>query len=88
MEQTKSVSQGLVATLEAEAAVADTVNGTPEPPQTKESEEETAEDGEQGEEEDEEEDSDDVCTYLPSHATELTLSCRTSRSLWSSPLGR
>lgn len=64
VEQTKSVSQGLVATLEAEAADIDTANGTPEPPATKEEDEEAAGDGEQGGEEDEEEDSDDVCTPL------------------------
>ncbi|TFY56003.1 hypothetical protein EVJ58_g7899 [Rhodofomes roseus] len=77
LEQTKSVTQGLVATLEAEAAETDNADGTPEAPEPKEEEEEEEEEeaGGGGEEEEEEEESDDdieIIMEQPSRSLDLS----------------
>ncbi|KAH9923615.1 uncharacterized protein B0H18DRAFT_1105243 [Fomitopsis serialis] len=72
LEQTQSVSQGLVATLEAEAAGSENADGTPEAPEPKEEEE--PETGGGGEEEEEEEESDDDIEIImdqPSRSLDL-----------------
>ncbi|KZT73303.1 Fip1-domain-containing protein [Daedalea quercina L-15889] len=80
LEQTKADTQGLVATLEAEAASTESRNVTPEAPVTKEEEEEEEEetggDGEGGggeNEEDEEESDDDIEIIIDQPSRSLDL---------------